>query len=242
MLLDLLKHQELKSGSGIPPEIKSRIERLFAAPGKGSDQTVCIVAYRFSELDYVDPEWVRGKVVPWFNLEDPASEPAWNGFLYTNYLLEPEMFSLIKHQFLNMFEHASWKGRWNGELLQRRHDILVHACFRHLNNNTYITFGEARCSLQQTDDEGRAHSLWCLSRIVDKNQAWKRFGKPFLEKAWPREARFQTELTSQQFARLVIEAGDLFPEVVQAIHSLFGPDLSGRIALQTSKAERRGRI
>ena len=46
---------------------------------------------------------------------------------------------------------------------------------------------------------------------------WQRFGKHFLERAWPREARFQTERTSRAFLGLVEESGDLFPEVAQTI-------------------------
>ena len=58
------------------------------------------------ELDYIDPEWVRTTIVPWFDLEHPASESAWNSFLYdnwhqmTNRLPKPELFSLIKSDFL----------------------------------------------------------------------------------------------------------------------------------------------
>jgi len=38
-----------------------------------------------------------------------------------------------------------------------------------------------------------------------------------LERAWPRETRFQTEETSQHLVALAKGAGDFFPEVVQTI-------------------------
>ena len=76
---------------------------------------------------------------------------------------------------------------------------------------------ETRQVLQNTNDSGRAHSLWFFTRIIDKNHAWRRFGKPFLERAWPRETRFQTEETSQHLVALAKGAGDFFPEVVQTI-------------------------
>ena len=87
----------------------------------------------------------------------------------------------------------------------------------HQDNDAYITFEEARQVLQKTNASGRAYSLWSFTRIVEENHAWRRFGKLFLEKAWPKESRFQTEQTSQHLVDLAERAGDFFPEVVRAI-------------------------
>ena len=209
LLIELLNSQGLGEGSGVPPEIKSRLKRLFGAPGEGADHAVCSVANQLRCLDYIDPEWVRTTIVPWFDLEHPASESAWNGFLYDNQLPKPELFSLIKSDFLNAIVHAA--GR------ERLHEFLVLGCFWHQDYGPYITFGETRQVLQNTNDSGRAHSLWFFTRIIDKNDAWRRFGKLFLEKAWPKESRFQTEQTSQHLVALAKGAGDFFPEVVQTI-------------------------
>ena len=209
LLLELLNSRGLGEGAGVPPEIKSRLERLFDAPGEGADHAVCIAAHRLRWLDYIDPEWVRTTIVPWFDLEHPASESAWNGFLYDNQLPKPELFSLIKSDFLKAIVHVA--GR------KRLHEFLVLGCFRYQHNDAYITFEEVRQVLQKTNASGRAHSLWFFTRIVDKNDAWRRFGKPFLEKAWPKESRFQTEQTSQHLVALAKGADDFFPEVVQTI-------------------------
>ena len=209
LLLDLLNSQDPREESGVPLEIKSRLERLFGAPGEGADHAVCIAANRLRWLDYIDPEWVRTTIAPWFNLEHPASESAWNGFLYDNQLPRPELFSLMKSDFLNAIVHlAEW---------ERLHEFLVLGCFWHQNNDAYITFEETRQILQKTNDSGRAHSLWFFTRIVKENHVWRRFGKPFLERAWPKESRFQTEQTSHHFVNLAEWAGDFFPEVVQTI-------------------------
>ena len=168
------------------------------------------------ELDYIDPEWVRTTIVPWFDLEHPASESAWNGFLYDNQLPKPELFSLIKSDFLNAIVHAA-RWNWDDHSLQKLHEFLVLGCFWHQDNDAYITFKETRHILQKTNASGRAHSLWSFTRIVEENHAWRRFGKLFLEKAWPREARFQTEQTSQHLVDLAERAGAFFPEVVRAI-------------------------
>ena len=214
LFLKLLNSQNPREGSGVPPEIKSRLERLFGAPGEGADHAVCIVAHQLNEFNDLDPEWVRTTIVPWFDLDHPASESAWNSFLSDNWLPndnrlpKPELFSLIKSDFLAAVVQLGWK---------QLHKFLVLGCFRYQHNDAYITFEEVRQVLQKTKASGRAHSLWFFTRIVDENHAWRRFGKPFLERAWPRETRFQTEETSQHLVALAKGAGDFFPEVVQTI-------------------------
>ncbi|MCE2449080.1 MAG: hypothetical protein J4F35_12030 [Candidatus Latescibacteria bacterium] len=218
LLLDLLNSQDPREESGVPLEIKSRLERLFGAPGQGADHAIYVVASQLRWLDYIDPEWVRTKIIPWFDLEHPhpALEPAWNGFVYSNGLPKPELFSLIKSDFLKVIVHAA-RWNWDDHSLQKLHEFLVLGCFCHQDNDAYITFEETRQILQKTNASGRAHSLWSFTRIVEENHAWRRFGKPFLEKAWPKETRFQTEQTSQHLVDLAERAGDFFPEVVRAI-------------------------
>ena len=218
LLLGLLNSQNPERGSGLPSEIKSRLECLITAPGENSNHVVCIIARRLTWLDLVDPEWVRSTVAPTFNLEHPASGSAWNGFLYANRLPESGLFSLLKPHFLQMFIPTPNRVQ-DDFALQRLHEFLVIGCFWHRGNRSYISFEEARRALQQTDDEGRAYSIESLNRdILNRDRGrWQRFGKPFLERAWPQEMLCQTERTSRAFLRLVEEAGDLFPEVVQTV-------------------------
>jgi hypothetical protein len=59
--------------------------------------------------------------------------------------------------------------------------------------------------------------------VVRDLDEWKKFEKPFVEKAWPRERKFQTATSSRNFAHLAEEAGDHFPDVVKTILPLLGP-------------------
>ena len=215
LLLELLNSQDPRVGSGVPPEIKSRLERLFKAPGEGADHAAYVVASQLRWLDHIDPEWVRATIVPWFDLEHPVAESAWNGFSDDNCLPEPKLFSLIKSDFLNAIVHILGQ--------ERLHEFLVLGCFWHQDYDAYITFEETRQVLQNTNDSGRAHSLWFFTRIVGENDAWRRFGKPFLERDWPKESRFQTEQTSQHLVELAERVGDFFPEVVQTIRPYLVP-------------------
>ena len=160
-LLDLLSAGKPKAVSGIPTDLKSTLERLIVAPGEGSDHAICIIARELRWLDYVDPAWTRATILPWFDPENPAAEPAWNGFLYNSRLPKPELFSLLKPHFLNLFAHAS---KWNGgeHTFRRLHEFLVIGCFQHGKKPAYISYDEVRRALQQTDDKGRAHSINCI--------------------------------------------------------------------------------
>jgi hypothetical protein len=99
----------------------------------------------------------------------------------------------------------------------------VIACYRNLKDNRYINYAEARTALQQATDEGRDQAIWLLTNIVRDLRGWRKFGKPFVEKAWPRERKYQTSSSSRNFARLAQEAGDHFPDVIKTILPLLGP-------------------
>ena len=97
------------------------------------------------------------------------------------------------------------------------------ACLWNLKDDHYVSYAEARAALQQATKEGRDHSIWFLMRIVHDLKKWRTFGKPFIQKAWPRERKFQTATSSRNFAHLAEEADNNFPDVVKTILPLLGP-------------------
>ena len=170
LLFDFLKSRSPEQGSGVPPDIRSRLGRLIGAPGEGADHAVCLVSHNIEWLYDLDPEWVRATIVPWFDPKHPDSEPAWNGFLSRGRLPSPELLSLIKAYFLQVFSRAhDWK--WSDERLKVLHRLLVYGCLNYKQDNTHITFKEARRALQRTDHIGRAHSVYCLTEIIRKGRA-----------------------------------------------------------------------
>ena len=218
LLLNLMNAAKPGAALRIPADLKSRLERLIEAPGEGAHHSICIIARRLRLLDYVDPDWTRTTVLPWFNPDNPAAEPAWSGYLVDNQLPAPPLFSLLKPYFLTVFGHAS-EWNWADHAFLRLHEFLVIGCFKHQDSARYISYDEARHALQRTNDRGRTHSINCLNHdVLDGNRTkWRRFGKPFLKKAWPQEDRFRTEGTSREFAALAKKADDFFPEVVETI-------------------------
>ena len=74
-LFHAVSREEKEAGSLIPDHIKLRIERLFSAPGEGSDHAVSIVSRRLNWLMFVDPVWTEGRLIPMLEFDHPASEP-----------------------------------------------------------------------------------------------------------------------------------------------------------------------
>lgn len=219
LLIDVLESWNLQRGTGVPTEFRGTFERLVKAPGEGADHAVCVIADRFEFLFRLDPEWTRYLVVPWFAPDHPCAEPAWNGLLRRHFWATPELLSLLKTHFLGVFGCAkSWK--WYDNRLRVLHEFLVQGCLLSEGDVSILTFAEVRLALQQTSDSGRLHTIQCLADLIanNRNQVnWHDFGKRFLDEAWPKEIRLQTEETSVELARLAGATGDSYPEVVQTI-------------------------
>ena len=217
LLLFILEDLRLDQQDGIPESIRIRLERLSTSPGEGCDHAVCIITRHIRYLFHIDPLWTSATVAPWLNLEHLLAEPAWNGFLRNEQLPVPELFSQIRADFCTVVgKLPGWS--WDDSASHTWHRMLVQACLWHRPSRRFISIEEARVLLQGTIDSGRVHCLGILRSILrDDNKLWRRFVKPFLEQAWPRELRFQTEATSNAFAELAESANEFFPEVVDSV-------------------------
>jgi hypothetical protein len=175
-------------------------------------------------------------VIPFFDLDHPRAEPAWNGLLYDNRLPEAKLFGLLKPHFLKVFPHSSsWA--WDDSPIRRLNEFLVVACYWNLKDNRYISYAEARSALQQATEKGREHAIWFLAHIVRDLNEWKQFGKPFIERSWPAERKYQTSTSSRNFAHLAEEAGDHFPDVVRTILPFLGPVERGDMLVHSMKKD-----
>ena len=223
LLFDLLKSQDPTRDSGLPLEIKTRFERLIALPDGYAQDAMCIVASKLPLLDSVDPGWTRGTVVPWFDLTHPASGVVWNGFLHNGRLPQRDLFLLLKPHFLSFFRDT-WGSILDAKAFERLHQVLVDDYLQRRDDTPYLSRQEARRALQETDARGRAHGLRFAVLFLTKNsKQWRRCGKSFLEKLWPRESRCQTVETSLLLLHLANKAGDDFPAVVEAVVPLLVP-------------------
>ena len=216
-LLSTLAKLEPGQGHCIPHEFSSRFARLLVAPGEGSDQATCILAERINWLDYIAPEWVDKTMIPWFNMEHEQSEPAWNGFFHNNRMPTSSLFKKIKIQFTRLFPIIySWN--WRDHAEERAHELVVWTSVLSSNGYCGISFGEARDCIRNMKSRGHVQIIHCLGQIGRENEdGWAKCTIPFIESAWPKERRVQTERTTKAWVSILEEAGKAFPALLSAV-------------------------
>ena len=67
-LMNILNSLKSNQGGVIPKNIKSRLEYLISSPGEGSNHTVAILTRQVSWLYFLDPEWVKDRILPGLTL------------------------------------------------------------------------------------------------------------------------------------------------------------------------------
>jgi hypothetical protein len=221
-IVDILAGLGLAEGSGLPAAVSDRLETLMRAPGEGADYAVCLTTRQLRWLYWLDPEWTGKQLIPLFAIGHDLSEPAWNGLLQDTQIPEPRLFSLLKRHFLGVFESVNlWN--WDEHTRNKLVEFLIVACLSRRENKAYVGLGETRTALRVVDDSSRSHALWLLAELVERPGTWISFGRTFLQRAWPRESRYQTPGVSRQLAFLAGRSGDDFPDVVRTILSLVVP-------------------
>lgn len=211
------------AGSLIPTNIKSRVERLFSAPGEGSDHAVAIATSKLNWLMYVDPNWTQKRLIPMLAFDHPASEPAWNGFLHSGQVPRPQLAEVIKTLLLELFpwvEAFSWErdrseaaARWLG-FMRVFHPDEPHG----------LTRGEMRSALRSMSDDIRNRFIFWLRLVGQKNEdGWAKHVIPFLNEDWPRERRYRTSTSMRAWIGLLDDTGESFPAVYEAVKNFLVP-------------------
>ena len=222
-LLQILNGLKPAPGTGIPSEIKGRIGRILRLPGEAADHVASAVTFDLRWLYGIDPSWIRSEIIPLFAPGHALAEPAWNGLLWDTQFAGPELFALLKRDFLRAFAAASaW--RWDdNDAFNRLVERLLIACYWRQSHGGYVTYAEARSALRLVNDEGRVHAIRFLATECREDRWWVSFGRPFMQRAWPRESRFQTPSVSEALAFLAEQSGDQFPDVVHTVLPLLVP-------------------
>jgi hypothetical protein len=194
----------------------------LGAPGEGADHAVLELCSRLRWVHWLDPKWTEKHLIPLFDLKQAQAEPAWSGLAVDNVFPPPKIFRYIKGPFLAIFsQEVGWT--WEENVLRRLSQFLVVGSLSNGKGHSAISFPEARAALQSATDKTRLDALWQLDLLVQANAGWKKAGRPFLEGAWPKEAKYQTNATSKQLAHIAISAADSFPDAAKVILPLLRP-------------------
>ncbi len=215
--------EKQEAGSLVPAHIKSRVERLFAAPGEGSDHAVSITMRKLNWLMFVDPDWTEARLVPMLAFDHPASEPAWNGFLQSDKSWWPALVKIIKPLLTELFpwiESFAWDRNLSKVAAQRLGGMRVF----HPDEPAGLSKEEMRSSLRAMSDATRNQFVFWLTMVGKKNEdGWAKLVIPFINEVWPRERRYRTSASIRAWIGLLDDTGDSFPAVYVAVKKFLVP-------------------
>ncbi|WP_353980912.1 SIR2 family protein [Salinicola endophyticus] len=214
------KHE---AGSLIPEHIKSRLERLFAAPGEGADHAVSVTMSKLNWFMFVDPEWTRGRLVPMLAFDHPSSEPAWNGFLHSKRAPLLPLAEVIKPLLLELIpwiEGFSW-GREMSKVVSQ---WLGFMRMFNPDEPSSPSRKEMRSVLRAISGDTRNQFISWLGLVGQHNEnGWTKLVIPFINEDWPRERRYRTSSSVKAWIDLLDDTGDSFPVVWDAVKKFLVP-------------------
>jgi hypothetical protein len=212
-----------EAGSLIPDHIKSRVERLLAAPGEGSDHAVSIASSKLNWLMFVDPAWTAERLIPMLAFDHPASEPAWNGFLHSRRVPWPPLAAIIKPLLLHLFPWVEGFS-WNRDLSNVAAQWLGFMRVFHQNEQGGLSRAEMRSVLRAMSDETRNRFIFWLGLVGQKNEnGWAKHVIPLINEDWPRERQYRTSASIRAWIALLDDTGDSFPAVYEAVKKFLVP-------------------
>ncbi|WP_223293742.1 SIR2 family protein [Gallionella capsiferriformans] len=207
----------------IPDHIKSRVERLFSAPGEGSDHAVSIASSKLNWLMFVDPAWTKERLIPMLTFEHPASEPAWNGFLHCGRVPWPPLSEIIKPHLLDLLPRIEGYS-WDHDLLKVAAQWLGFMRVFHPDEPSGLTRGEMRSVLRAMSDETRNQFIFWLCQVGQSNEnGWAKHVIPIINEDWPRESRYRTSASIRAWIGLLDDTGDSFPAVYETVKKFLVP-------------------
>lgn len=215
--------EKQEAGSLVPDNIKSRLERLFAAPGEGSDHTVSVTMSKLNWLMFVDPEWTQARLVPMLAFDHPASEPAWNGFLHSQGVPWSPLANLIKPLMLELFPWVEGFS-WDRDLSKVAAQWLGFMRVFHPDDPIGLSRKEMRSVLRAMSDDTRNRFVFWLGMVGQKNEdGWVKYVIPLINEVWPRERRYRTSASMRAWIGLLDDTGDSFPAVYEAVKNFLDP-------------------
>jgi hypothetical protein len=215
--------EQQEAGSLIPDHIKSRVERLLAAPGEGSDHALSITSSKLNWLMFVDPAWTAERLIPMLAFDHPASEPAWNGFLHSGRVPSLPLAAIIKPLLLHLFPWVEGFS-WDRDLSNVAAQWLGFMRVFHQNEQGGLSRVEMRSVLRAMSDEARNRFIFWLSLVGQKNEnGWAKHVIPLINEDWPRERQYRTSASMRAWIALLDDTGDSFPAVYEAVRKFLVP-------------------
>ena len=224
-LLDWWYRQKPQDAEGIRDEVKPFFTKICETQTKKFRHGRLILAANLLNLFQVDEEWTQEHLIPLFDWQRSEAEAAvvWQGFLWSPRIYFP-VLSAVKPYFLKTVEHYNQLGECSDVFA----DFLTFVALDSLGSGAVFTKVELRDVTRKLPPKGLQKTVQTLSRALggageQRKEYWRNRIKPYLKRVWPQESKVKTPEISDYFARLCMEAGDLFPEVMDELRYWLQP-------------------
>lgn len=193
-----------------------RLELALKSKGEGSHHAISMIINHFNFMYENYGAWSKYHLIPIFNTNNKNSEAAWLSFFNVNQRPSNQSILTLKPFFIDLFEKDS---EWTKSESFKNNlaSFLIYFCYFSYPRQTIFTNVEIRKLLRKFDSDMLSHSLWILSKIVNKENSWLSFGRFFFKNIWPKENIYQTSKTSERLLDLAIETSEHFTDIVKNI-------------------------
>jgi hypothetical protein len=216
------------NGSELSEELRGRLDRLVAAPGKPGRLARVRLAADVSFLFDRAPNWTTSRVIPFFDWASPDAADVWSARKYSNYIGSPELFGLVKQPFLQMFGRNDAQAEDLDTFAEWLTAILIA---NQSDRADYpLTATEARSALRRAGVSALSSVGHRLSVEMARAPAgqklahWRTIVGPVFQAMWPLDVELQTSATTFKLVQVLLASGEAFPEASDVVIPFIRPD------------------
>jgi hypothetical protein len=215
-LLRLLFKRGVKDQSGLPEDIEPIFTRICDTRSVHLRHGRVILAAHLNKLFQIDPAWTEKSILPLLDWDNNPHEAvgAWQGFLWRPRIRTP-LVTPLKSSLLNTAGHYADLGDQYGNQYAA---VLTHLGLERPTGFTDNDLATALATIPAAGLESSAETLVrALEARGDRQAYWLNHIMPFWRQLWPKRRQVISPQLGEELARLVIAAGDAFPDAFASI-------------------------
>lgn len=216
-----LLDRNLKMNNQISQEIQLRLTDLVGGSNQNQLISLIIAVLNIGWLFKIDKEWVKTYLLKHFKWipSNQGFQYIWQAFIKDIYSKNPtlshELFSELKHDFLEAIKHLNQK-----ESHQSLCYILIYLLF---HEDSYFDQKDfSKELLIELDIEKLEHISCAIFQLLDSageksHKLWASKINSWIKTNWPQDEQFVTSGISDNFVKAAIIAREAFGEAVKTL-------------------------
>lgn len=224
----LKKLTRTDDGGEMSEEMQARFEKLIRAEGQFGDLARVRLAADVPFLFDRAPRWTTENILSLFDWSSPDARAAWSSRKYSTSIGSPELMSLVKEPFLQLFGRSDMEEND----IETFADWLAAMMLANQSGETDypINATEARASLCHAGARGMRIVAHRLARQMEKAEAdqkieqWRHTVGPVFQSIWPLDVELQSPSFTFKLVQILRATGAAFPEAADVIVPFIRPE------------------